>query len=100
MIESGIKSIVIAMADPNKLTQNKSIQKLKKSGINVSVGLLQEDAKALNSAFVTYITQHRPHLTMKTAQTLDGKIATASGSVEVDYFSPNAAVCQNQAQSV
>lgn len=79
VISSGIKKIVIAMKDPNRLTNGQSIRKLKKRGIITSVGLMEKEAKELNEVFIKYQLTGNPFIVAKTAQTLDGKIATKSG---------------------
>lgn len=79
IIQSGIKRVVIAQKDPNSLTNGKSIKKLKKSGIAVSVGVLNLQAIALNEAFNKYIATQKPFIVAKIAQTIDGKIACTNG---------------------
>ena len=79
VIKSGVREVVIAMKDPNPLTNGKSIAKLKRAGIKVSVGLLEKEVRRLNEAFIKYIMTKMPFVVAKTAQTLDGKIATATG---------------------
>jgi diaminohydroxyphosphoribosylaminopyrimidine deaminase/5-amino-6-(5-phosphoribosylamino)uracil reductase len=63
------------MQDPNPLVSGQGFAKLRSAGINVSSGLLEEEAKALNESFAKYIRQHIPLVTLKAAMTLDGKIA-------------------------
>ena len=79
VIRRGIKDVVIAMKDPNAFTNGKSIQKLKKAGIKVTVGVLESDARKLNEAFIKYMTTKLPFVVAKSAQTLDGKIASRTG---------------------
>ncbi len=79
IIRSGIKEVVIGMQDPNNKTNGQSIAKLKKAGVNVRVGLLSDELQQMNEVFMKYITQKMPFTVTKTAQTLDGKIATSSG---------------------
>lgn len=79
IIKSGIKKVVIAMKDPNPLTNGKSIAKLKKAGIDVKVGILENEARILNGAFIKFMTLKMPLVVGKCAQTLDGKIATRTG---------------------
>ncbi len=79
IIAAGIKEVVVGMIDPNPLTAGKSISKLRKAGIKVKVGVLQKQLGVLNQAFVKYITKRMPFVVAKTAQTLDGKIATRAG---------------------
>jgi diaminohydroxyphosphoribosylaminopyrimidine deaminase/5-amino-6-(5-phosphoribosylamino)uracil reductase len=79
IIESGIKEVVIAMKDPNPLTNGKSIRKLQSKGIRVRVGILEKEAEQLNEVFIKYIKTGMPFIVAKSAQTLDGKIATQTG---------------------
>lgn len=78
IINSGIKKCVIATLDSNPIVSGKGIEILKNSGIEVSVGLLREEAKDLNKIFFKYIKDNKPYLFLKCAITLDGKIATSS----------------------
>jgi diaminohydroxyphosphoribosylaminopyrimidine deaminase / 5-amino-6-(5-phosphoribosylamino)uracil reductase len=79
IISSGIKEVVIGQKDPNPLTNGKSIQKLKKAGIKVTIGVLENECKRMNEFFNKYIALGMPYVVAKTAQTLDGKIATSTG---------------------
>ncbi len=79
IIESRIKRVVVGTLDPNPKVSGKGIDELRHSGIRVDVGVMEEEAKRLNMAFIKYITQSMPFVIMKVAQSLDGKIATASG---------------------
>ncbi|MFH1825797.1 MAG: bifunctional diaminohydroxyphosphoribosylaminopyrimidine deaminase/5-amino-6-(5-phosphoribosylamino)uracil reductase RibD [bacterium] len=80
ILTSGIKEVVVAMKDPNPIVNGKGIRKLKKYGVKVRVGLLEEEARKLNEAFIKYMTSKRPYVVLKTAITLDGKIATKTGA--------------------
>lgn len=79
IIDSGIAKVVIGMKDPNPLMNGKSVAILKKFGIKVEVGCLEDVLTRMNEVFIKYIKEHLPFVTAKTAQTLDGKIATANG---------------------
>lgn len=79
VIASGIREVVIGMADPNPLTRGKSIAKLRRAGIKVKVGISRPRAGQLNEVFVKYIRSKMPFVAAKCAQTLDGKIATVTG---------------------
>ncbi len=76
LIEAGIKKAVVSMLDPNPQVNGKGLQKLKKAGIDVKIGLLEEEAKRLNEAFICSMERKRPFFTLKAALSLDGKIAT------------------------
>lgn len=78
--ESGIKRVVIATRDPNPLNHNNGIKYLKKNGLKVSVGILKNDAIKLNEAYNKFIATGLPFVTVKVAMSLDGKIATNTGS--------------------
>ncbi|MGQ9512066.1 bifunctional diaminohydroxyphosphoribosylaminopyrimidine deaminase/5-amino-6-(5-phosphoribosylamino)uracil reductase RibD [Thermodesulfitimonas sp.] len=79
IIAAGIKRVVAAMADPNPLVAGKGFARLREAGIEVATGLLEKEARALNEAFIKYITTRRPFVILKTAMSLDGKIATVTG---------------------
>lgn len=80
IIESKIKKVVIGTIDPNPLVNGKGIEKLKKAGIEVKVGVLENESKKLNEAFFKYITQKIPFVALKIAQTIDAKIADPEGN--------------------
>ena len=79
IINSGIKKVFIAMKDPNPKVSGKGIEELKKHGITVVNGIFEDKAKILNEAYIKYITTKTPFVILKTAMTLDGKIATPEG---------------------
>lgn len=79
LIHAGIKEVVAGMKDPNPLVGGKGFRKLKRAGINVRVGLLEQECRTLNEAFIKYITRQLPFVTLKLAASLDGKIATMTG---------------------
>lgn len=80
LIDAGIQRVVIAMLDPNPLVAGKGVAMLKAAGIEVETGLLQAQAERLNEVFLKWIMTKMPFVVMKTAMTLDGKIATAAGN--------------------
>ena len=75
LIAAGISRVVACMEDPNPLVSGKGFAKLRDAGVDVSSGILQEQAKTLNESFAKYIRCHTPLVTLKAAMTLDGKIA-------------------------
>ncbi|MFC2131202.1 bifunctional diaminohydroxyphosphoribosylaminopyrimidine deaminase/5-amino-6-(5-phosphoribosylamino)uracil reductase RibD [Bacteroidota bacterium] len=79
IIEKKFKKVVIGMKDPNPLVKGKGINKLRKAGIEVVSGVLEEEAKWINRFFTKHITSGLPYVVLKTAQSLDGKIATHTG---------------------
>ncbi len=76
VIAAGIKRVFVAMLDPNPLVNGKGVEMLRKAGIDVKVGLLENEARRLNEAFIGWMEKKRPYITMKAAVSLDGKIAT------------------------
>ncbi len=79
VVSSGIRRVVTAMIDPNPKVSGGGVKTLRKAGIEVKTGVLEGEAKKLNEAFIKHITSRMPFVTLKIAQTLDGKIATAKG---------------------
>lgn len=80
ILRSGIRRVVASMADPNPLVAGKGFQILQDAGVEVAVGLEEQAARQLNEKFISYIVQHRPFVHLKVAMSLDGKIATYTGS--------------------
>ncbi len=79
IIKSGIKRVFVSVKDPNPLVDGKGIEQLRNSGIEVSVGMLADEARELNEDFFWAITKKRAWVTLKLALTLDGMIADAKG---------------------
>jgi diaminohydroxyphosphoribosylaminopyrimidine deaminase / 5-amino-6-(5-phosphoribosylamino)uracil reductase len=79
IIAAGIGRVVACMKDPNPAVAGRGFAELKRAGVNVSVGLDEEEAKRLNEAFAKWIRTGLPFVTLKTALTLDGQIAVRSG---------------------
>lgn len=79
IIEKKIKKVVIGTNDLNPLVSGKGIRKLKSAGIDIKAGILEKECIELNKFFFKYITKKIPYVTLKAAQTLDGKIADYSG---------------------
>ncbi len=79
LIERKVKKVYVAMLDPNPKVNGNGIRKLRNAGIEVEVGLLAEESLRLNEVFVKYMTQGLPFVTLKIAQSLDGKIALTNG---------------------
>lgn len=79
LINSQVGRAVIASTDPNPLVAGRGIEKLRNAGIEVEVGILNEEATKLNEVFFHYIATKMPYVTLKSATSLDGKIATVAG---------------------
>lgn len=79
VVNSGVKEVIIGMQDPNPLNNGRGINILKQHGIKVQVGFLEEELKKLNEVFLKYILKRMPFVTIKIAQSLDGRIATRTG---------------------
>lgn len=79
VVAAGIRRAVIAMEDPNPLVSGRGLSLLRDAGIEVAVGVLQEEAAHLNKPFLTRIQLHRPFVTMKVAVSADNRVAAAPG---------------------
>ncbi len=79
LIAAGVSRVVAAMQDPNPAVAGAGLARLAAAGIETSCGLLEDQARLLNIGFVQRMTQGRPWLRIKTASSLDGKIALADG---------------------
>lgn len=79
IIKSGIKEMVAAMADPNPANNGRGFKQLRKNKIRVISGILKKEAQELNKAFIERMKKKRPYISVKLAQSLDGKIATRTG---------------------
>lgn len=75
VIAAGVKRVFAAMQDPNPLVAGAGFARLRADGVEVQEGLLEREARKLNEAFAKYIQKRIPFVTLKTAMTLDGKIA-------------------------
>jgi diaminohydroxyphosphoribosylaminopyrimidine deaminase/5-amino-6-(5-phosphoribosylamino)uracil reductase len=80
IIKNKIAEVVIGMLDPFPEMRGQSLEILKQHGIKTRVGVLEEACRALNESYLKYTTTGLPFVTVKFAQTLDGKIAAASGT--------------------
>ncbi|MEE9400354.1 MAG: bifunctional diaminohydroxyphosphoribosylaminopyrimidine deaminase/5-amino-6-(5-phosphoribosylamino)uracil reductase RibD, partial [Dehalococcoidales bacterium] len=79
IIRHRIGRVVIGAVDPNPRVNGRSIELLKRNGIETRVGVLEAECRNLNEAHFKYMSTGIPLVTLKFAQTLDGRIATLTG---------------------
>ena len=79
ILSSGIRRVAAAMEDPNPLVSGRGFSVLRRAGLAVDCGLLGDEARSLNRGYCRWIVTGRPHVTLKLALSLDGRIAAASG---------------------
>lgn len=79
LIRKQVKRVVIGILDPNPLVAGKGVQRLKEAGIEVTVGMLEQECRKLNEVFCHFIKYRRPFIVLKAAMSLDGKITAPSG---------------------
>jgi diaminohydroxyphosphoribosylaminopyrimidine deaminase/5-amino-6-(5-phosphoribosylamino)uracil reductase len=79
IIDSGISRVEVAVKDPNPKVSGKGLKRLRKNGVEVSLGLLEDEARDLNEIYFHYVDTGKPFVLLKLAMTLDGKIATRTG---------------------
>ncbi|MBP2626455.1 MAG: riboflavin biosynthesis protein RibD [Firmicutes bacterium] len=79
VIAAGIKKVVVAMKDPNPLVAGRGIKKLREAGVEVVEDVLAAQAATINEIFIKYISTQMPFVVLKSAMSLDGKIAAHTG---------------------
>ena len=79
IIEEKVSRVVVGATDPNPLVSGRGIGTLRDHGIEVTVGVLERECEVLNEKFFTFMRTGRPFVTLKYAQTLDGRIASSTG---------------------
>jgi diaminohydroxyphosphoribosylaminopyrimidine deaminase / 5-amino-6-(5-phosphoribosylamino)uracil reductase len=79
IIRNGISRVVIGTLDPNPLVAGNGAAILREAGISVVSGIMENECMAMNEVFIKYITTGRPFVVLKSAMSLDGKIATYTG---------------------
>ncbi|MBA2379276.1 MAG: bifunctional diaminohydroxyphosphoribosylaminopyrimidine deaminase/5-amino-6-(5-phosphoribosylamino)uracil reductase RibD, partial [Blastocatellia bacterium] len=75
LINAGIKRVVAPIEDPNPLVSGKGFAQLREKGINVTTGVLAEEAAKLNEKFICWHRRHRPFVHLKLATSLDGRLS-------------------------
>ncbi|WP_104470531.1 bifunctional diaminohydroxyphosphoribosylaminopyrimidine deaminase/5-amino-6-(5-phosphoribosylamino)uracil reductase RibD [Acinetobacter indicus] len=79
LVEAGVARVVVACPDPNPLVAGKGVQILHDAGIQVEVGVLEQQAHQLNLGFLKAMATGQPYVRLKVASSLDGRTAMASG---------------------
>lgn len=79
ILSAGVRKVIVGMRDPNRLVSGKGFRQLKKNGVQVVTGPLRKECERLNEVFIKFIQTGNPFVVLKTAISLDGKIATSSG---------------------
>ncbi|MZI91680.1 bifunctional diaminohydroxyphosphoribosylaminopyrimidine deaminase/5-amino-6-(5-phosphoribosylamino)uracil reductase RibD [Vibrio sp. CAIM 722] len=79
LINAGVKRVVCAMTDPNPQVGGRGFNMLREAGIEVDVGLLEQEARALNPAFLKRMETRKPFVQLKMAASIDGQTALANG---------------------
>jgi len=77
---AAIRRVVACHVDPNPRVRGRGFARLRQAGIEVSFGLLETEARALNETYLRFIVSRRPFVVMKAGMSLDGRIAVASGA--------------------
>lgn len=80
VLESGIQRVVIGMRDPNPDVDGGGCETLTRGGVEVEVGVLEEECRQLNEAFLKFVTFRRPFVILKSAMTLDGWTGSSTGN--------------------
>ena len=76
IIDAGIEKVIVATLDPNPIVAGNGVRMLEEAGIEVIVGVREEESRKMNEVFNKFIVEKTPFVTLKAASTLDGKIAT------------------------
>lgn len=79
LVEAGVIHVVVGCLDPYPAVRGRGVARLRKAGIDVALGVLEDECKRLNEGFITRVTRRRPFVLLKLALSLDGRIATGDG---------------------
>ena len=80
VVASGVRRVIVGLRDPSPHVDGGGLQQMEAAGLDVSAGLLEDEVRVLNSPFLMLVQNGRPWVHVKWAMTLDGRIATRSGS--------------------
>ena len=80
IIEAGLAKVFVAMIDPSEHAKGKGVEQLRDAGIEVQTGICETEARLLNAPFIKFAVTGRCWVTLKWAQSIDGKVATAEPS--------------------
>jgi diaminohydroxyphosphoribosylaminopyrimidine deaminase/5-amino-6-(5-phosphoribosylamino)uracil reductase len=100
LIDAGVVRVVTAIEDPDVRVQGKGIAMLRAAGIATECGVLEDEARRMNEAFLTRAALGRPFGILKVAMTLDGKVATAAGESQWISSAESRAAVQKLRHSV
>ena len=79
LIEAGLRRVVVGCLDPYPPVRGRGVARLRKAGVEVTLGVLEDECRRVNEGFITRVTRRRPFVLLKLALTLDGRIATRDG---------------------
>ena len=82
ILRSGVRRVVIAQRDPNRLVNGRGVAALRRAGMSVTLGVARDEAEAFNQAYRYWVRTRRPFVILKAGMTLDGQIATSSGEAK------------------
>jgi diaminohydroxyphosphoribosylaminopyrimidine deaminase/5-amino-6-(5-phosphoribosylamino)uracil reductase len=80
VLSAGVARVVAAIGDPNPLVAGRGFAELRNAGVEIVAGVAAAEAEKQNRVFLTAMRERRPHITLKAAMTLDGKIADLHGA--------------------
>ena len=83
IVSKGIRRVVVGCVDPFEQVQGRGIERIRQAGIEVTVGVLEQDCRWLNRRFFTYHSKHRPYIILKWAQTANGFIDNQGQSMPI-----------------
>ena len=83
IVSKGVEKVVVGCIDPFAVVQGRGITKIRQAGIEVTVGVLEQECIWLNRRFFTYHSKHRPYIILKWAQTSNGFIDDSGRSLQI-----------------